>query len=111
MTGSIADEILRNAVSAAVEDPRFEPVSEHELSQLIYSVDVLGEPEAIDSIDKLDTKKYGVIVTSGYKKGLLLPNLEGVNTVQQQVSIALQKAQIRPDENYSLQRFEVVRHK
>jgi AmmeMemoRadiSam system protein A/AmmeMemoRadiSam system protein B len=111
VTGCVAEEILRNAVSAGTEDPRFSPVTEDELPELIYSVDVLAEPEKIESIDELDVKKYGVIVTSGYRRGLLLPNLDGVNTPEQQVSIALQKAGIRPDESYSMERFEVVRHK
>ena len=93
------------------EDPRFPPVTEGELPELVYSVDVLAEPEQIESIDELDVKRYGVIVTSGYRRGLLLPNLDGVDTPEQQVSIALQKAGIRPDESYSMERFEVVRHK
>ncbi len=111
VTGSVAEEILRNAVSAGTEDPRFSPVTQEELRDLVYSVDVLAEPEPIDSIDELDVKRYGVIVTSGYKCGLLLPNLEGVDTPEQQVSIAMQKANIRKGESCSLERFEVVRHK
>ena len=110
VTGSIADEILRNAVSAGTDDPRFSPVTEKELDELVYSVDVLAEPEPISSIDELDVKKYGVIVSSGYRRGLLLPNLEGVDTPEQQVAIALQKAGISKKEPYSMQRFEVVRH-
>lgn len=110
VTGSIADEILRNAVSAGTDDPRFSPVTEKELDELVYSVDVLAEPEPISSIDELDVKKYGVIVSRGHKRGLLLPNLEGVDSPEQQVAIALQKAGIRPDESYTMQRFEVVRH-
>ncbi|HEY8420367.1 MAG TPA: AmmeMemoRadiSam system protein A [Thermoclostridium sp.] len=110
VTGSIAEEILRNAVSAGTEDPRFPPVSEKELDELVYSVDVLAEPEPISSINELDVKKYGVIVSRGHKRGLLLPNLEGVDSPEQQVAIALQKAGIRPDESYTMQRFEVVRH-
>lgn len=111
VTDSIAEEILRNAVSAGTEDPRFPPVTEKELDELVYSVDVLAEPEHISSIDELDVKKYGVIVSKGYRRGLLLPNLEGVDTPEQQVAIALQKAGINPNEHYSMQRFEVVRHK
>ncbi len=109
--GCIADEILRNAVSAGTQDPRFDPVTEEELSDLVYSVDVLGEPEAAASAEELDTGRYGVIVTSGYRRGLLLPNLEGVDTPQQQIDIAMKKAGIRTEETYSLERFEVVRHK
>jgi len=111
VTRCIAEEILRNAISAGTEDPRFSPVTEDELPELVYSVDVLAEPEKIESIDQLDVKKYGVIVTRGYRRGLLLPNLEGVDTPEQQVSIALQKAGISPDEPYTMERFEVVRHK
>ena len=92
-------------------DPRFQQVSESELKDLVYSVDVLAEPEPITSMDELDVKRYGVIVTNGRRRGLLLPNLEGVETPDQQVEIALQKAGIRPDQSYSMERFEVVRHK
>jgi AmmeMemoRadiSam system protein A len=107
----IADEIIQNAISAGTEDPRFYPVSEEELPRIIYSVDVLGEPEAIKTMEELDPKRYGVIVTKGMKRGLLLPNLEGVNTPLEQVNIALKKAGISEDESYSMERFEVVRHK
>lgn len=110
VTGSVAEEILRNAISAGTEDPRFPPVTERELTDLVYSVDVLSEPEPIQSIEELDVKRYGVIVTSGYRRGLLLPNLDGVDTPDEQVSIAMRKAGIRPGQPYSLERFEVVRH-
>lgn len=110
VTKSVADEILRNAISAGTEDPRFDPVTEDELSELVYSVDVLSEPEPISSIAELDVKRYGVIVTSGYRRGLLLPNLDSVKTPEQQVEIALEKAGIRKGEPYSMERFEVVRH-
>ncbi|NLK28687.1 MAG: AmmeMemoRadiSam system protein A [Clostridiales bacterium] len=111
VTSNIANEIIRNAVSAAVEDPRFPPVTKDELEELVYSVDVLGEPEPIESMDELDVVRYGVIVTSGRKRGLLLPNLEGVDTVQKQVEIARKKAGIYDNEKFTLERFEVVRHK
>ncbi len=107
---SIAQELICNAVSAAVRDPRFEPIEAWELEDLVISVDVLGEAEKIDSPEELDVKRYGVIVTSGYKRGLLLPNLEGVDTVMEQVAIAKQKAGIRKGERVDLERFEVVRH-
>lgn len=107
---SLGAEIVRNAVSAGTEDPRFEPVVAEDLPTLAYSVDVLGDPEPISSEDELDPKRYGVIVTSGYRRGLLLPDLEGVDTPRYQVSIALQKGGIGEDEPYSLERFEVVRH-
>lgn len=110
-TSCIADEIIQNAISAGTEDPRFYPVSEEELPRIIYSVDVLGEPEAIHSMEELDPERYGVIVTKGTRRGLLLPNLEGINTPLEQVNIALKKAGISEDESYSMERFEVVRHK
>lgn len=111
MTTSIADEIIYNAVSAGTRDPRFHPVTKDELPFITYSVDVLGEAHLISSLEELDVKRYGVIVSVKGKHGLLLPNLEGVQTPEQQVSIALQKAGISPNENYSMERFEVVRHK
>jgi len=110
-TTSIAEEIMRNAIQAGTADPRFYPVVEEELDELTISVDVLNEPENIAGFDELDVQRYGVIVTSGRKSGLLLPNLDNVHTVEEQVKIALQKAGIRPDEGYNLQRFEVIRHK
>jgi AmmeMemoRadiSam system protein A len=108
---NIAAEIIQNAISAGTGDPRFDPVEEDELDSLVYSVDVLGEAEPINSVDELDVKRYGVIVRAGRRSGLLLPDLEGVDTPLQQVTIALQKAGIRPDEKYSMERFEVIRHK
>lgn len=108
---SIAEEIIQNAVSSSTKDPRFSPVTESELPCLEYSVDVLGDAERIDSTDQLDVKRYGVIVTKGYRRGLLLPNLEGVDTVEQQVAIACAKAGIDVSENPDMERFEVVRHK
>ena len=110
-TASIAEEIIRNAIAAGVDDPRFNQVCEEELDELVYSVDILRKPERIKSIDELDVKKYGVIVSRGTRRGLLLPNLEGVDTPEEQVEIALQKAHISPNEIYEMERFEVVRHK
>ena len=107
---NLAEEIIRNAVSAAAHDPRFDPIQPEECRWLEIHVDVLGEPEDIQSEDGLDVKRYGVIVTCGHRRGLLLPDLDGVDTVAQQVAIARQKAGIGPKEKVSLQRFEVVRH-
>lgn len=108
---SIAREIMHNAVSAAVEDPRFSPVQPDELADLVYSVDVLGPVEDISSPAQLDVKRYGVIVTKGGRRGLLLPNLPGVDQVEQQIAIAKQKAGIGLQETgVSLSRFEVIRH-
>ena len=107
---NLALEIIENAVSAVSKDPRFEPVTEDELKYLDINVDVLGEAEPIKSEAELDVKKYGVIVQSGYKRGLLLPDLDGVDTVEQQVSIARRKGGIAPGDKVDLFRFEVVRH-
>lgn len=108
---SIADEINSNGILACSEDHRFPPVHLDELDDIDYSVDVLGKSEPIKSKKELDVHRYGVIVSDGYRRGLLLPDLEGVDTVEQQVSIALRKAGLNYDEPYELERFEVVRHK
>ena len=109
-TDNTACEIIQNAVSAATQDPRFPPVNSKELNELEYSVDVLTEPEKISGKKDLDPKKYGVIVKSGERRGLLLPDLEGVNTVDEQVSIASMKAGIFLGEPIELYRFEVKRY-
>ena len=109
-TDSIAKEIIRNAVSAGLNDTRFEKVEKSELPFLVYKVDILAAPEAISGPEELDVKRYGVIVTSGFRRGLLLPNLDGIDTVEEQISIAKQKAGISKNENVKLERFEVVRY-
>ncbi len=106
----IADEIIQNAVSAGMEDPRFPPVSEEELGKLVYSVDVLSPPESIASLSELDPDLYGVIISCKGRRGLLLPNLPGITTVEKQVEIAMQKGGIKRYEEYSLERFKVIRH-
>lgn len=106
----IAEEVVANAVSASTADPRFPSVAPEELDFLEYSVDVLGRPEPVDSLVELDPKRYGVIVRHGWKRGLLLPDLEGVDTAMDQVAIAKRKAGISPGEDAKLERFEVVRH-
>lgn len=107
---NIAAEIVANARSAATRDPRFEAVTPEELDSLDYKVDVLGNPEPVSGEDELDPRKYGVIVTSGYRRGLLLPDLEGVDTVAEQIDICRMKAGIGPDEPVALERFEVIRY-
>lgn len=107
---NIAAEIIRNAISAATGDPRFPPVTISELNDLTISVDILSPPEEIEDISQLNPKKYGVIVSSGFKKGLLLPDLEGVDTVEEQIDITKRKAGIYPDEKVKLYRFEVKRY-
>ena len=107
---SLAEEIVQNAVSACSRDPRFSPVEEEELEDLVYSVDVLSEPERIFSADDLDVKRYGVIVESKGRRGLLLPDLSGIDTVEEQIAIARKKGNIGPRDEIQLWRFEVVRH-
>jgi len=109
-TQNVASEIIQNAVSAGLSDTRFERVTEAELPYLTYKVDVLSAPEPISGPGELDVKRYGVIVTSGYRRGLLLPNLDGIDTVEEQVAIARKKAGISERESIKLERFEVVRH-
>lgn len=106
-----AKEIICNAVSAALRDPRFEPLQPEELDELEISVDVLGKPEVTADISELDPGKYGVIVSKGRKRGLLLPDLAGIKDANEQVRIAKQKAGIRPDETVMLERFTVTRYK
>ena len=107
---NLAQEIIYNAVSAGMNDPRFSQVTEEELPELVYDVDVLTAPEPIDSPDKLDVRRYGVIVQAGSRRGLLLPDLDGVDTVEQQISIARRKGGIGEKEKVQLYRFEVERH-
>ena len=107
---TLAAEIVHNAVSAASQDPRFSPVRSDELDDLEITVDVLEEPERVSSMSELDPKVYGVITTCGWRRGLLLPDLEGVDTCEDQVAIAMSKGGIRPDETISLERFKVVRY-
>ena len=107
---NIAKEIIQNAVNAGIRDPRFNRVQKDELEMLEYSVDVLQEPEPVESMEELDVKEYGVIVSKGRQRGLLLPNLEGVDTVEEQVAIAKRKAGIAWDDEVELERFRVVRH-
>jgi AmmeMemoRadiSam system protein A len=107
---SLALEIIFNAVASAAEDPRFPPVTRDELEDLVISVDVLGKAEPVAGVDQLDPARYGVIVSDRYRRGLLLPHLDGIDTAEEQVSIALRKAGIGFSEPYRLERFEVVRH-
>ncbi len=112
IAGNLAQEIVSNAVSASSRDPRFPPVSPDELADLDYSVDVLSSAQPVRSLKELDPKKYGVICEKGRKRGLLLPDLEGVETARQQVSIAREKAGILPGESgVKLYRFTVTRYK
>jgi len=109
---NVAQEIIHNAISAATRDPRFPPVTPGELDGLDVKVDVLTTPESISGLEELDPRRYGVIVEAAHdwRRGLLLPDLEGVDTVEQQVSISRRKAGIGPDEPIKLSRFEVIRY-
>lgn len=109
-TNSIAEEIINNSISAALNDPRFSPLRKEELMDIDISVDLLYPPEET-TFEELDPKKYGVIVSCGHRRGLLLPNLEGIDTADKQVAIAMEKGGIMPNENYSLERFKVERFK
>jgi len=108
---NVAEEIITNAISSATRDPRFPPIAPNELKDLEYSVDVLTKPKPIASKSQLDPRKYGAIVECGWRRGLLLPDLEGVDTVDYQIDICRQKAGIMPDEPIKLYRFEVKRYK
>ena len=111
-TRNVTTEIMQNAVSAVSRDPRFPAVQPWELEDLEINVDVLKPAERIDSPEQLDVKKYGVIVSKNGRRGLLLPDLEGVDTVEKQLEIAKQKAGLSPKETgCTLERFEVVRHR
>jgi len=109
-TDNVANEIIQNAISAGLSDNRFDPVSIEELPYITYKVDVLSPPEEISSPDQLDEKRFGVIVKSKGKRGLLLPNLDGIDSVEAQIAIARQKAGISENEPIELERFEVIRH-
>ena len=103
-------EIINNAISACSKDPRFRPIKKEELPYLVIDVDELSTSVLIESRDELDPKKYGVIVEEGLKRGVLLPDLDGVDTVEEQLSIACRKANITSN-NYEIYKFEVIRHR
>ncbi len=108
-TPTLAQEIIRNAIDAGFEDPRFSPLEEKELIDIDISVDILSEPEKASVVD-LDPFIYGIIITQGKKRGLLLPNLEGINTVSEQIEVACQKAGINSNSHFDIERFKVERH-
>jgi len=108
---NVAEEIMANAVSSATRDPRFPPVAASELDDLEYNVDILTEPEPVADETQLDASRYGVIVESGFQRGLLLPDLEGVDSVERQIEICRLKAGIAADQPVTLHRFQVRRFK
>ena len=107
---SVDLEIIANAVSASTKDPRFKPMKHSELKEVVFSVDILDTPEAVSSIAELNPKIWGVIVSKGARRGVLLPNLEGVDDVRQQLSIASQKAGILDLSGAAIERFKVRRY-
>jgi len=107
---SLAQEVINNAISAATRDPRFPPVRSRELDDLAIDVSVLYSPEPIDSPDLLDVKRYGVIVERGYRRGLLLPDIPGIDDVPTQVRYARMKAGIGEGEKVELFRFRVEKY-
>jgi AmmeMemoRadiSam system protein A len=107
---TVPEEIVRSAINSATEDPRFPPVRPDELEGLEIHVDVLTPMEPIEGVEQLDPRRYGVMVESTFRRGLLLPDLPGVDTVEEQVAIACRKAGIEPDEEMQLYRFEVNRY-
>lgn len=108
---NLAQEIIENAVCASWRDSRFSPLSVEELENIDVTVDILSAPEPVKDISKLDPGVYGVIVTSGLKRGLLLPDIKGVTSVEQQISICRRKGNIEVDEEISIQRFTVTRYR
>ncbi|MDD3242077.1 MAG: AmmeMemoRadiSam system protein A [Bacilli bacterium] len=109
-TNSVGEEIIRNSIEAAIHDPRFPKVREEELEDIDISVDVLMDSVPCEK-DELNPKKYGVIVSCSGRRGLLLPDLEGVDTVEEQLKIACDKANIDSEEYYNIEKFEVIRYK
>ena len=109
-TDSVGEEIIRNSIEAAIHDPRFPAILEDEMKDIDISVDILMDPVSCKKQD-LDSKKYGVIVSLGSRRGLLLPDLEGVDTVEEQLRIACDKGNIDFEKNYNIEKFEVIRYK
>ncbi|MDR1508609.1 MAG: AmmeMemoRadiSam system protein A [Synergistaceae bacterium] len=110
MRPSLDMEIIGNAISSSTRDPRFPPMQKDELDEVVFSVDVLGEPEKVRSRAELDPKKWGVIVSQGMRRGVLLPDLEGVDSVETQLEIASRKAGIYDTDGISIERFSVDRY-
>ena len=107
---NIAEEVQKNAISAAIHDPRFPEVDSSELEDISYSVDVLGKMEKVDDKSELDPKKYGVLVKGGHQSGLLLPDLEGVDSIEEQLNIARKKAGLLASDDIEIYRFVVRRY-
>ena len=109
---NIAEETIHNAILAAAEDYRFGPIKKDELPRLSFTVYILGESELVRGQKELNPKKYGVIVKSSdqRKAGLLLPDLKGVDTVSDQISIACDKAEIDSSEQIIIYKFTAEKY-
>jgi hypothetical protein len=108
---TLAAETIQNAISSAAHDPRFPPVRPEELPELEIEVSVLHRAEKISSLEQLDPRRYGVIVQHGRRRGLLLPDIEGIDDAVTQVEIARQKAWIAPDQPLEMFRFQVDKYR
>ena len=108
---NLLEEIRGNAISAAFNDPRFEPLKKDELEGLEISVDVLSEMEEIEDIKELDPKKYGILISDGRSQGVLLPDLEGIDSVEQQIEVAMNKAGITRKPGLVIKKFTVKRYR
>ena len=106
---NLAEEVIQNAIKAASEDPRFPPIEKKELDQLTITVDVLTAPEKIDDTSSLELKRYGLIVRHKGRQGLLLPDLENIKSVDQQLKVCLKKGGVKKSDPYELYRFKVKR--
>tara|TARA_B100000959_G_scaffold73347_1_gene77913 strand:- start:645 stop:1166 length:522 start_codon:yes stop_codon:yes gene_type:complete len=107
---NVAEEVIHNAISASTQDPRFPAITPDELEDLTISVDMLSSLEKVTDPDCLDPKKYGIIVNCKSKKGVLLPDLKGIDTIEEQLRIAKDKGGIAHQEKFEIQRFEVKRY-
>ena len=109
--GTLAKEVIENAIGSAIRDPRFPPIQRSELEDLEISVDVLGPAELVLDLSGLDHRRYGIILRSGLRHGVLLPDIEGINSVAEQVEVARKKAGLRSDDPVEIRRFEVKRYR
>lgn len=108
---TLAVEVIRNAIAAATKDPRFPSLERYELEGLSITIDVLGTAEAVDGPDDLDHRRYGIILRAGDRQSVLLPDIEGVDSVREQLVVARQKAGIGPEDVVELLRFEITRYR
>ncbi|MDK2945913.1 AmmeMemoRadiSam system protein A [Geotoga petraea] len=106
---NLYEEIYHNAISAAFKDPRFDELREKELKNIKISVDVLGDLKKVNKKDELNPQKFGIVLQKGFHRGVLLPNLEGVDTVEKQIYITKMKAGINSDD-FDIFKFEVNRY-